>query len=156
DGPALDLAGRTDLGLFAATIARLDLLVTNDTGASHLAAAAGTPSVILFGPSRPERWAPLDRERHRPVDALALAPPATGPALALQRLPVGPVLAACAGMLSRAEILRPARESGRRAGECVSAGALSPSSRPPAGADHPAPSESVDFRLSPPRTRCGD
>ena len=97
--PALDLAGATDLGAFAAAIARLDLLVTNDTGASHIAAATGTPSAILFGPSRPWQWAPLDRSRHRPVDALELAGPAADPSTALGRLPVEPVLAACEEML---------------------------------------------------------
>lgn len=100
--PALDLAGATDLGAFAAVVARLDLLVTNDTGASHLAAAAGTPSVVLFGPSRPARWAPLDRARHRVVDALALADPAADPAAALATLPVSPVLGACLASLDAA------------------------------------------------------
>jgi len=47
--------------------------VTNDTGASHLAAASETPSVVLFGPSRPEQWGPLDRELHDLIDAWALA-----------------------------------------------------------------------------------
>lgn len=101
--PALDLAGETDLGTFAAAIDRLDLLVTNDTGASHLAAATGTPSVVLFGPSRPEQWAPLDRERHRVVDALALAGPAADPSTALGRLPVEAVLEACEEMLAMTE-----------------------------------------------------
>jgi len=69
--PALDLTGRTDLGTFAAIIRRLDLLITNDTSASHVAAAMGTRSVVLFGPSRPQQWAPLDHERHVAIDALA-------------------------------------------------------------------------------------
>ncbi|MFP4440043.1 MAG: glycosyltransferase family 9 protein [Chloroflexaceae bacterium] len=98
---ALDLAGQTDLGSFAEVIARLDLLITNDTGASHLAAARGTRSVVLFGPSRPERWAPPDRARHRVIDALALAGSAIDPRTALRRLPVGPVLAAGREMLRR-------------------------------------------------------
>jgi len=93
--PALNLAGGTDLGTFAAVIARLDLLVTNDTGASHLAAATGTHSVVLFGPTRPERWAPLDRERHQVVDAAALAGPGVAPGEALAWLPVEVVLEEC-------------------------------------------------------------
>ena len=93
--PLLDLAGRTDLGQFAAVIAALDLLVTNDTGASHLAAATGTRSVVLFGPSRPAEWAPLDGARH-----IALAGAGDDPATALRRLPPGPVLAACFRQLS--------------------------------------------------------
>ena len=92
--PALDLAGRTDLGTFAAVVGRCDHIITNDTGASHVAAAVGTRSVVLFGPSRPREWAPLDGCRHAAIDALALAPPDTAPAEALRLLALGPVLAA--------------------------------------------------------------
>jgi ADP-heptose:LPS heptosyltransferase len=47
-----------------ALLARLDLLITGDTGPMHLAAAVGTPIVAVFGPSQPARYAPrgpLDR-----------------------------------------------------------------------------------------------
>ena len=93
--PVLNLTGETDLGVFAAVIAQLDLLVTNDTGASHLAAATGTRSVVLFGPSNPDQWAPLDRERHTVLDARALTG-APDPSRALAALPVEVVLRACA------------------------------------------------------------
>lgn len=104
-GPSLDLAGKTDLGVFAAVIAGLDLLVTNDTGASHLAAASGIPSVVLFGPSRPYQWAPPDHDRHTVVDAVALATLAgtdITPAEALAALPVQRVFDACARKLQEA------------------------------------------------------
>ncbi len=101
--PALDLAGETDLGTFAAVIARLDLLVTNDTGASHLAAASETPSVVLFGLSRPEQWGPLNCQLHQPIDAWALAGYSGDPVGALHDLPVEPVLEACAMRLGLAE-----------------------------------------------------
>jgi ADP-heptose:LPS heptosyltransferase len=91
--PALDLGGRTSLGAFAATISALDLLVTNDTGASHLAAARATPSVVLFGPTRPHVFAPLNRRLHMVVDALAHAP-------SLPELTLDPVLAACEAQLA--------------------------------------------------------
>jgi ADP-heptose:LPS heptosyltransferase len=93
--PALDLAGETDVGTFGAVIARLDLLVCNDTGAAHMAAAVGTQSVVLFGPGRPAQWGPLDRERHQVIDAWALAGQAIDPIAALRQLPVEAVLAAC-------------------------------------------------------------
>ncbi|MFL5802027.1 MAG: glycosyltransferase family 9 protein [Roseiflexaceae bacterium] len=99
--PALDLAGETDLGAFAAVIARSDLLISNDTGAAHLAVAVGTPSVVLFGPGRPSEWGPLDRQRHLVIDAWALAGYAEDPAEALRRLPVEPVLAACLDAVER-------------------------------------------------------
>lgn len=91
--PALNLVGATDLGTFAAVLRRMELLLSNDTGASHVAAATATRSVVLFGPSRPEQWAPLDRERHQVIDALALS--GDDPSTALQHLPVEPVLSAC-------------------------------------------------------------
>ncbi len=65
--PSLDLAGRTSLGTLAALVEGAALLVTNDTGVSHLAVAVGTPSVVLFLASDRARWAPLDADRHRCV-----------------------------------------------------------------------------------------
>ncbi len=49
--PAVDLAGCTDLGSAKALLRRAALLVANDAGARHLAAAFGTPSVLFFGPT---------------------------------------------------------------------------------------------------------
>lgn len=51
-GPDLDLAG------LAGVIAALDVLVTNDSGPMHLAAALGVPCVALFGPTDVRRTAP--------------------------------------------------------------------------------------------------
>ncbi len=65
--PAIDLAGKTGLGALAALIAQARIVVCNDTGISHLAAAVATPSVIICSGSDPQRWAPLDRKRHRVV-----------------------------------------------------------------------------------------
>jgi len=63
--PALDLAGRTDLGAIAALLSQSRLLVCNDTGVSHLADALQVPSIILSTGNNPERWAPRDRRLHR-------------------------------------------------------------------------------------------
>jgi ADP-heptose:LPS heptosyltransferase len=60
----VDVSGDHDLLTLAGVLARLDLLVTGDTGPMHLAAAVGTPIVAVFGPSDPVRYAPrgpLDR-----------------------------------------------------------------------------------------------
>jgi ADP-heptose:LPS heptosyltransferase len=79
-GGGLDLAGTLPLGVSAAVIAGLDLLLTTDSGPAHLAYAVGTPSVTVFVASDPARWGPpvpgphavLDC-RGRPVTAEALA-----------------------------------------------------------------------------------
>lgn len=65
--PSVNLAGRTDIGVLGALIGRARLLVSNDTGVSHMAAALGTPSVIIFLASDPSRWAPLNDKLHQVI-----------------------------------------------------------------------------------------
>jgi ADP-heptose:LPS heptosyltransferase len=64
-----------------------------------MAAAVGTPSVVIFGPGRPEQWGPLDGRRHHVVDAWALASKSVDPVEALRQLPLEPVLEACIAAL---------------------------------------------------------
>ncbi len=59
---ALDLTGRTDYAQIAGLAARADLAVGNDTGPTHLAAAAGAPTLVLFSAeSDPALCAPRGR-----------------------------------------------------------------------------------------------
>ncbi len=58
---AIDLCGRLSLPGIAAAFRRCALFVGNDSGLMHLAAAAGTPTLGLFGPSRAEEYAPAGR-----------------------------------------------------------------------------------------------
>jgi ADP-heptose:LPS heptosyltransferase len=61
---AVDLCGRTALGGFAALLRDAVLLVGNDSGPAHLAAAVGTRSVTVFLSGDPMRWAhPAPRHR---------------------------------------------------------------------------------------------
>ncbi|MFQ5738302.1 MAG: glycosyltransferase family 9 protein [Acidobacteriota bacterium] len=56
--PPLNLVGRTDVCQLAALLALSELVLTNDSGAMHLAAALGRPLLALFGPTDPARWGP--------------------------------------------------------------------------------------------------
>lgn len=57
-GGLVDLIGRTDLPLAGACLERARLFIGNDSGLMHLAAAAGAPTLGLFGPSPDARYAP--------------------------------------------------------------------------------------------------
>lgn len=60
DQPAvLDLSGRTTLGQAAALLRRARLVIANDSGLMHLAAAVGAPLIALFGPTHPGEKKPL-------------------------------------------------------------------------------------------------
>jgi len=47
-----------DLYRLACWLAQAQLYIGNDSGITHLAAAAGTPVLALFGPSNPAIWGP--------------------------------------------------------------------------------------------------
>ena len=53
------LTGKTNLAQTAALLSACDLLVTNDTGPAHVAAAVGCPVVVIFGPTNPETTRPF-------------------------------------------------------------------------------------------------
>ncbi len=63
--PALDWAGQTTLWTLGALVERAAVVVSNDTGLSHIAAALGTPSVVVSSGGDAVRWAPADAQRHR-------------------------------------------------------------------------------------------
>jgi heptosyltransferase-2 len=63
-----DLTGN-DLRNAVLALAAADVAVTNDSGLMHVAAAIGTPTVAIFGPTSPWHWKPLN-----PISAI-LEPP---------------------------------------------------------------------------------
>ncbi len=58
---AIDLVGRLNLAEAAACLQRAVLFVGNDSGLMHLAAAAGAPTLGLFGPTPADQYAPAGR-----------------------------------------------------------------------------------------------
>ncbi len=55
---AADFAGELDILETGALLKNCRLLITNDSGPMHLAAAVGTPTVAIFGPTDAERYGP--------------------------------------------------------------------------------------------------
>jgi ADP-heptose:LPS heptosyltransferase len=68
-----NLAGRTSVRELAAVIERLDLFVSVDSGPAHLAAAVGTPLIVLWGPAILEQVCPISSRS--PVSVLRHPPP---------------------------------------------------------------------------------
>ena len=60
----VDLAGQTSLGVLAALFSQARLLVCNDTGVSHVAAALRVPSVVVCCGADSRRFAPPDHVLH--------------------------------------------------------------------------------------------
>lgn len=65
----VSLAGRTSVPVLVALIAKLDLLVTTDSGPAHILYAGRTPSVTVFTATDPERWGPPAGTRRRVIRA---------------------------------------------------------------------------------------
>jgi len=93
---AIDLVGRLSLAEAASCLGRCAMFVGNDSGLMHLAAAAGTPTLGLFGPSRVAEYGPAGR-----CTGAAVAPGPEGQA-PIAGLTVEAALAAAVDLLGRA------------------------------------------------------
>jgi lipopolysaccharide heptosyltransferase I len=69
-----NLAGQTSILELVALLKGARLVVSNDTGPGHIAAALGVPVVMLFGPTNPARVHPYNR----PECAVAVEPDGRG------------------------------------------------------------------------------
>ena len=105
--PGVHLLPGVKLGAYGGLLRRAALVVSNDTGPAHLAAAVDTPVLSVLGPTKPEQWAPWGPQvqvlRHWPrwptvseamvqVDiALQRSPRAANPTSALAGLAASPI-----------------------------------------------------------------
>ncbi|HEX9277798.1 MAG TPA: lipopolysaccharide heptosyltransferase II [Casimicrobiaceae bacterium] len=69
-----DLTGRTDLGTAIDLLALASIVVSNDSGLMHAAAAVGRPLVALFGSSSPDYTPPLSPLAHIAKIDIACSP----------------------------------------------------------------------------------
>lgn len=58
----VNLAGRVGLPALGYLLSRAALYVGTDTAVSHMAAAVGAPTIVLFGPSNPVKWGPWPKD----------------------------------------------------------------------------------------------
>ena len=71
----LDLTGKTSLPEMVEWIRLSELMVTNDTGPMHVAAALGKPVIALFGPTEPRRTGPYGQvDRALQLNSLPCVP----------------------------------------------------------------------------------
>ena len=59
--PVMNFCGETTLVDLAAIIRKADLLITVDTGATHIAATTGVKMITMYGCTSPERWHPFNK-----------------------------------------------------------------------------------------------
>jgi heptosyltransferase-2/heptosyltransferase-3 len=111
DARVTNLATRLSIPLLAAVCECAQLFIGNDSGMSHLASAVGTPTVTIFGPTRPEMYRPLgpnalfcapaDRPRNwRPRDLRRKAKHPDGE-VSINEVTVEEVLVTCETLLAR-------------------------------------------------------
>ncbi len=70
--PVVNLAGRLSLPQVGCLASRAAVYVGTDTAVTHLAAAAGAPTIALFGPSNPVKWGPWPRGYSQDVSPYSL------------------------------------------------------------------------------------
>jgi len=70
------LTGKTSLEQVTALLGLVDLVVTNDTGPAHIAAAMGRPTIVIFGPTNPLTTRPFS-----PVAEVVRHPPDCAPCM---------------------------------------------------------------------------
>ena len=70
------LTGKTTLAQTVAVLSLSDLLVTNDTGPAHIAAALGRPTLVIFGPTNPLTTRPF-----APAAEIVREPPDCAPCM---------------------------------------------------------------------------
>lgn len=99
------LAGELDLLDLVALIGDCRLLISGDTGVAHVATATSAPSVLLFGPTSPQRWGPRRNGRHLALWTGGVGDPhADRPDAGLLALDVGGVLEASRSVLRKVSV----------------------------------------------------
>jgi ADP-heptose:LPS heptosyltransferase len=103
--PIQNFTGRTPLRETARLITTAALVIGGDSVALHLAAAFGTPSVSLFGPTPPSQWAPRGK-----VHRALYHPPPCSPCSRFGHIPPCPYDVECLKRVTVEEVFAAIRE----------------------------------------------
>jgi len=103
----IDLSGRSTLWQLGALVRQARLVISNDTGISHIAAALGTRSVVVSAGADVARWAPLRNDLHQVLWADVPCRPCAHRSC--------PTAHECAHAVSSAQVLAAARRALRAA-----------------------------------------
>jgi len=102
--PFVNLTGAVPLGSLPALLSQSSVLVTNDSGPMHIAAAVGTPVVALFGPTSERRTGPYGRNHTVLTQEVACRP-------CLSRTCHNPDLLACLKMIDPDRVISAVKAS---------------------------------------------
>jgi lipopolysaccharide heptosyltransferase II len=116
NGAAVNLAGRLELHELPYFLSRCDLLITNDSGPMHVAAALQVPVVALFGPEDPTLFGPCSspeqsRVLQKPVSCRPCSHTSCAQPICLQGIYPSEVLAASLDLLETASSMNAADRS---------------------------------------------
>lgn len=113
NGMAEDTTGLLDYEGLLQAVSACDLVVGNDTGSLHVAAACGVPTLTLFGPTDPRKWNPIGSTpvflanlACRPCYYLGSMPPCSHFSC-LRKMETPVVAEAVRGVLARPSIAKP-------------------------------------------------
>ncbi len=77
-GKAINIAGKTNITQLASILYVCNVFIGNDSGPMHLAAAVGTQTIGLYGPSDPKRFGPIG-DKCQIIQKKFDCPPCLGP-----------------------------------------------------------------------------
>ncbi len=77
-GNAFNIAGKTSIAQLASILHICNVFIGNDSGPMHLAAAVGTQTIGLYGPSDPKRFGPVG-DKCQTIQKKLDCPPCLGP-----------------------------------------------------------------------------
>jgi len=117
-GDVYNLAGRTEIGVYAALLSICRLFVGMDSAGLHIAAAVGTPTLGIFGPTSANDWAPREGRHQVVYETMPCVPcrrkgcMGSGISRCLEKLSVRDIAQKAGDLLNRGASFKPSPNGG--------------------------------------------